>query len=234
MLKREIKLTQDGSPTIYLPEWEESYHSKHGALQEAEHVFIKNGLEHFKDQDEIVILEYGFGTGLNALLTLLVSEKQGNVIEYHSLEKFPITDHEVQQLPLAKQMAAHFNLDLAKVSSYYEKLHNAPWNEKIKITEQFYLKKIQADFRYPTIEPNFYNLIYFDAFGKRVQPNLWTEEVFDIAFKALKDNSLFTTYACNGTTKRALAQVGFTVEKISGPPGKREMINAWKNQLNHS
>lgn len=225
MLKREIHTTQDGSKTIYLPEWNEHYHSKHGALQEAEHVFIVNGLNLIQNE-AINILEFGFGTGLNALLTMLCSNKN---IEYHSLEKYPLTTQEALKMEYPYLFATGFNERTeTEIKNLFISLHDAGWEKQHIITETFSLKKIQCDFRTAALTPDFYNLVYFDAFGKRVQPELWSEEIFSEIYQSLKNKGLLTTYACNGDTKRALQKVGFKVEKKPGPPGKREMLNAWK------
>ncbi|MRI62998.1 SAM-dependent methyltransferase [Ornithobacterium rhinotracheale] len=225
MLKREILTTADGSKTLYLPDWNEHYHSKHGALQEAQHVFIANGLAQFSEQD-CSILEFGFGTGLNALLTLLSTRP---AVRYHSLEKYPLSLAEVQGLDYPKRFADFLGKEERTIKPIFEQLHHTAWGEYQPITPDFSLKKEQADFIEVALPEEAYHLVYFDAFGKRVQPELWQEEVFDKIYKALKKSGLFTTYACNGDTKRALKAVGFSVEKKPGPPGKREMINAWKD-----
>lgn len=228
MLKREIKITADGSPTLYIPDWDEGYHSKHGALQEALHVFIENGYKRLTEKSHIKILEYGFGTGLNALLTLLMAKNTATIVEYHTLEKFPITPQEIENLHIAEQIATFLHIDKEQTLAYFQHLHLAAWEKDIEITANFSLRKIQADFKTVSLEENQFDLIYFDAFGKRVQPELWTEKVFEKAYKFLNPNGLLTTYACNGTTKRAMNKIGFQIEKLAGPPGKREMINAWK------
>ncbi|QAR30928.1 SAM-dependent methyltransferase [Ornithobacterium rhinotracheale] len=225
MLKREILTTADGSKTLYIPEWNEHYHSKHGALQEAQHVFIAHGLAQFWEQD-CSILEFGFGTGLNALLTLFSPHGK---VKYHTLEKYPMMPDEVQALDYPKLFAEFFKQEENAILPIFEKIHAVEWGEYQEITPDFSLKKEQADFIEVALPEEAYHLVYFDAFGKRVQPELWHESIFEKIYKSLKKNGLFTTYACNGDTKRALKAVGFRVEKKPGPPGKREMINAWKD-----
>ncbi len=220
-LKRRIIQTQDGSSTVFIPDWNENYHSKHGAIRESEHVFLKNGLHNFSSSDRLNILEMGFGTGLNVLLTILDQANTSQKIHFTSLEKFPLSLEEIKALNYSKILGD-------KAFSLFEKIHAAPWEEEIQITDNFYLHKRQIDiFNYN--EPNeWFDLIYYDAFGSRVQPDLWTETVFSKMYNTLKKGGLLTTYAANGNAKRALIASGFEVKKMPGPPGKREMMNAWK------
>ncbi|MXV39180.1 tRNA (5-methylaminomethyl-2-thiouridine)(34)-methyltransferase MnmD [Flavobacteriaceae bacterium Ap0902] len=229
MLKREIKITADGSPTLYIPAWEESYHSKHGALQEALHVFIKNGWDRFTQQSEIKVLEYGFGTGLNALLTQAKAEEMKMRTRYDSIEKFPVSPDEINRLPIPQTMNSFLDKnEESLLTKVFKKIHDSPWDESVEISAYFNLNKIFGDFKSIELQQNHYDVVYFDAFGKRVQPELWTEQVFEKAYASLRMGGLLTTYASNRQTKRALLNIGFEVEKLAGPPGKREMINAWK------
>lgn len=223
-LKREIKITKDGSKTLNIPSWGESYHSKHGALQEAVHVFLKNGLDLIPTQKEYHVLEYGFGTGLNALLTHDWAKTNTVKICYHSLEKFPIIRSEWESLNYAELLNPP-----SENQVIFEKMHSAAWNFEEKVSDFLSLKKIQIDFKNFEPQENFYSIVFFDAFGKRVQPELWTSPIFEKIYKALKNNGLFTTYAANGATYRLLKELNFNVEKKAGPPGKREMLIAWKN-----
>jgi tRNA U34 5-methylaminomethyl-2-thiouridine-forming methyltransferase MnmC len=219
-LEREIIHTLDGSTTIHIKEWNESYHSKHGAIQEAKHVFIKNGLALFPNQN-VSILEIGFGTGLNAFITYLEAQKLGQSIDYVGVEAYPITELELQSMNYLEELEA---LDSKTV---FDKMHTSNWEEKNILSEKFSLTKRKQFFEeIDDIEK--YDLIYFDAFGYRVQPELWSTEVFERMFKALKPNSLLVTYAARGVVKRSMIEVGFTVEKLAGPPGKREMFRARK------
>ncbi|MEL0457209.1 tRNA (5-methylaminomethyl-2-thiouridine)(34)-methyltransferase MnmD [Flavobacteriaceae bacterium SZ-1-7] len=229
-MKREIIITADGSATIHIPEWNEQYHSKHGAIQEAYHVFIKHGLHHSchvedirnTDGSKISILEIGFGTGLNAFITLLEAEKINQKVNYVGVEAYPVSLEEIKQLNYA--MA----LDEANRNSIFKKLHNVSWEESYAITDNFKLTKRKQLFSKIKDEQAF-NLIYFDAFGARVQPELWTEDIFQIMFKALKPNGILVTYSAKGSVRRAMQSVGFLVEKLPGPPGKREMLRATKH-----
>jgi tRNA U34 5-methylaminomethyl-2-thiouridine-forming methyltransferase MnmC len=219
-LKREILQTLDGSTTIHLPDWNESYHSKHGAIQEAYHVFIKNGLSLFQDKP-ISILEIGFGTALNTFITFLESQKSLQTIDYVGVEAYPISAEEVLQMNYVSE------LDAEKERPIFELIHQSNWEEKNVISSNFTLTK-RKQFFDEISDENQFDLIYFDAFGYRVQPELWSTEIFEKMYKALKVNGVLVTYAARGVVKRSMIEVGFTVEKLAGPPGKREMFRATK------
>ena len=219
-MKREIITTSDGSKTIQIVDWNEQYHSKHGAIQEAYHVFIKSGLALFSNQS-VSILEIGFGTGLNALITLIEADKFCLNINYTGVEAYPIKPEELQQLNYISELKAeafqnHFNL-----------MHTAPWEEDVTVSDTFVLHKKQKKFK-ELSGNNLFHLIYFDAFGARVQPELWTTAIFSILFNALKNGGVLVTYAAKGSVRRAMQEVGFFVERLPGPPGKREMLRATK------
>lgn len=227
-MKREVVITADGSSTIHLPEWDEQYHSKHGAIQEAYHVFIKHGLHHFCNSElvsdsnnNISILEIGFGTGLNAFITLLEAEKLNVFIDYFGVEAYPVLNDEISLLNYPKQLNVEEN------ESHFNLLHDVSWEEKHQITKRFLLTK-QNHFFSEISEKDIYNLIYFDAFGARVQPELWTETIFKKMYEALQKEGVLVTYAAKGSVRRAMQAVGFNVEKLPGPPGKREMLRATK------
>lgn len=218
-MKREIIQTQDGSTTIHLPEWNESYHSKHGAIQEAYHVFIKNGLSTL-DANSISVLEIGFGTGLNCFITYLESQKSQKSINYVGVEAYPISLEEVLQMNYSAE------LDKSK-DLIFRKMHELSWGEEHSLSENFMLTKRKKLFQEINDEA-LYDLIYFDAFGYRVQPELWSVEIFDKMYAALKPNGVLVTYACRTVIKQAMINVGFSVEKLPGAPGKREMLKAVK------
>ena len=223
-MHRKIIITDDGSSTIYLPEWNEQYHSIHGAIQEAKHVFIKHGLYHVIAKNsikDITILEIGFGTALNAFITLLEAEKLNLNIDYYSVEAYPISMGEISQLNYPDQLNALDKNDI------FIKLHEVSWGFNHEITTNFQLQKEKKDF-FKIENKNTFNLIYFDAFGARVQPELWTEAIFRIMYKALKNNGVLVTYCAKGSVRRAMQSVGFIVERLEGPPGKREMLRATK------
>lgn len=221
-MEREIKITADNSTTIYLPEWDEQYHSKHGAVQEAKHVFIKNGLQLFKN-DSISILEIGFGTGLNTFITFTEAKKQRLQIDYTGVEAYPINSNEVEKLNFPSV------LKVKKHSAIFEQIHQLSWNKKHFISKDFFLTKRLQKFQ-NIDDSNKFDLIYFDAFGARVQPELWTEIIFQKMYNALKKNGILVTYSAKGSVRRAMLSVGFYVERLPGPPGKREMLRATKKE----
>ena len=220
-MKREIIQTLDGSTTIHLKEWDECYHSKHGAIQEAQHVFIKNGLSLFQNRN-VSILEIGFGTGLNAFITLLESKKMQQSIDYVGVEAYPISENEVISMNYVTELNA------TEESAIFDKMHKSNWGEKNHLRADFSLTKRKQFFE-EIDDINQFDLIYFDAFGYRVQPELWSTAIFEKMYQALKSNGVLVTYAARGVVKRSMIEVGFTVEKLAGPPGKREMFRAIKN-----
>lgn len=219
-MEREIIQTLDGSTTIHLKEWNECYHSKHGAIQEAKHVFIKNGLALFPNQ-KVSILEIGFGTGLNAFITYLESNKLRQSIDYVGVEAYPVSADEVLSMNYIEELKA------IEFDSVFEKMHKCEWEEKVIFSERFTLTKRKQFFE-EIVDLEKFDLIYFDAFGYRVQPELWSTAIFERMYKALKTNGFLVTYAARGVVKRSMIEVGFTVEKLAGPPGKREMFRARK------
>ncbi len=222
-MKRKIITTSDGSKTIQIEDWDEQYHSKHGAVQEAYHVFIKHGLSLFGNT-EISILEIGFGTGLNALITLKEANKYNLKVAYTGVEAYPVTKEEVEQLDYIRELNAE------SFAEEFEKMHGSPWEETIELTENFSIIKQQKDFM-EIEDKESYDLIYFDAFGARVQPELWTETLFQKMFDSLALNGVLVTYAAKGSVRRAMLSVGFKVERLPGPPGKREMLRATKTNV---
>lgn len=217
----EIKQTADGSNTIYLPELNENYHSFHGAIQEANHVFIKNGLEQFVSKSEISIFELGFGTGLNALLTNLWAERNKVKIQYTSIEAFPVP------IDICKKMDYPSQLDHSS-SEVYSKLVDAEWEQLVSLSKHFSIHKIKSSIQEWSNIHNF-DLIYFDAFGPRAQPEMWDLPILEKMFNLLRENGILVTYCAQGQFRRNLKSLGFKVESLPGPPGKREMTIAIKN-----
>jgi tRNA U34 5-methylaminomethyl-2-thiouridine-forming methyltransferase MnmC len=220
-VKREIITTLDGSTTIHLQEWDECYHSKHGAIQEAKHVFIKNGLSLFENKP-VSILEIGFGTGLNAFITFLEGNQKQQQIDYVGVEAYPVNAEEVLAMNYVSELEA------LEFENIFQKMHKCEWDEKTEICTQFSLTK-RKQFFDEIDDFEMFDLIYFDAFGYRVQPELWSTEIFRKMYNSLKPNGVLVTYAARGVVKRSMIEVGFTVEKLAGPPGKREMFRAFKN-----
>ena len=224
-MKREILITSDGSTTIHLPDWDEQYHSKHGAIQEAYHVFIKSGLDKILENNtnKVSILEIGFGTGLNAFITFLEGDKKNIKIDYVGMEAYPVLADEIEKLNYVSELKS------AAYQAVFDAMHETSWEEKQTISEAFQLTKKKQFFADITDE-NAFNLIYFDAFGAKNQPELWTEEIFQKMYNALKADGILVTYSAKGSVRRAMQTVGFLVERLDGPPGKREMFRARKSQ----
>lgn len=220
-MKRQIITTKDGSKTLYLPELYENYHSNHGALQEAMHVFIRSGWDEIKS-DQVNVLEIGFGSGLNAIITLIASKNDNKKVNYSGLEAFPVTQEEVELLAYADLE------EISPVKEDFHKMHATKWNGPEAINELFTLTKIQQKMEDFFPEKESFDLIYFDAFGPRAQPFMWTYEVLSKMYDALSTNGVFVTYCAKGEVRRNLIKIGFEVEKIPGPPGKREMLRARK------
>lgn len=216
----EIEITQDGSPTLYVPELEEHYHSVKGALTESRHIFIEMGL-HACRAASPRILEVGFGTGLNAFLTLLDADRRGVAVSYTTLERYPLAPDCVRRLDYPAQIAP------GRAADFY-RLHEAPWGESVGLTPVFTLLKEKADFTAWHTEET-YDLIYFDAFAPEKQPDMWTQERFDYLYGRLAGGGVLTTYCAKGVVRRMLQSSGFRVERLPGPPGgKREILRAVK------
>lgn len=215
----QIRLTGDGSHTLYLPDIDEHYHSHFGALTESTHIFINAGLKSIPG-NELSIMEVGFGTGLNALLTAMAAEEDHRKITYTSLEKYPLPlsllekiNHSVIAGPQGTQL---FNL-----------IHAAPWGEYFTVSEWFKIKKIVTDLVTDPLSGEF-DLIYFDAFGPDKQPEMWSRDVLEKVAAVTRRGSVFVTYSAKGTLKRMLRDLGFEVTLLPGPPGKRVMTRAVK------
>jgi tRNA U34 5-methylaminomethyl-2-thiouridine-forming methyltransferase MnmC len=218
---RTVKKTLDQSNTIFLEELNETYHSINGALDESLHVYIQKGFnEAIKIKNTIHVFEVGFGTGLNTILTLIEAHKKNITCTYHSIEAFPLEENLVAQLN-------YTSLFDEKYHQAFEKIHQAKWNETIKISNNFLLNKIHSSLEnYQPILT--FDVIYFDAFAPDKQPELWTETIFKKMFDLLNENGILVTYSAKGEVRRTLQRVGFTVERTNGPKGKREMLQAKK------
>jgi tRNA U34 5-methylaminomethyl-2-thiouridine-forming methyltransferase MnmC len=217
----EIIPTKDGSHTLRNTELNETYHSIHGAVQESEHVFIKNGLGYVLDSgtQTVEILEVGFGTGLNAFLTCKQTRHQPCVIQYTSIELYPLPQVIWSGLNYAST---------AEESTLYAQLHRAEWNKPEVLSSSFTLHKIQSSLQATALPASQYDLVYFDAFAPDKQPGMWTLSVFEQICKSMKPGSVLVTYCAKGQVKRDLKSAGLLVESLPGPPGKREMIRASK------
>ena len=216
-MKRRLQITEDGSHTLYVPELDEPYHSIHGALQESMHVFINQGFNKVS-ASPLRILELGFGTGLNALLTFIAGWKDKKRIFYQAVEKYPLRPEEYKELNYHMYTGEEFRAP-------FMNMHEAPWEVDAPVGEGFVIRKEKADFSSMNPEPPF-DLVYFDAFDPNKQPELWTEEIFEKISHLVIPGAVLVTYSAKGSVRRALNACGFAVEKVPGPPGKREMVRA--------
>ena len=220
-MTHELIKTSDGSTSFYIPQLDETYHSVHGALQETQHVFIKNGLQLF-DHHSISILEIGFGTGLNALATYKEHESLQLNIRYETVEAYPLSWDEASQMNFSQL------LNDVTLTPVFEQMHRCIWDKLVSLSSSFSFKKRLQ--RFETInDTDTFDLIYFDAFGAQVQPELWQEAIFQRMYIALKRGGYLVTYAAKGSVRRAMQACGFTVERLPGPPMKREMLRAHKD-----
>ena len=211
--------TNDGSNTLYSPDFKEYYHSTFGALSESIHVFIQAGLNHCQLKS-IKIFEVGFGTGLNAILTYIESIKRNLRVEYTAIELFPVSLEIINQLNYTE-----FLSDDQK--SVYYRLHTCKWNETVKISSNFTFQKINSDFN-NYIFLNKCDIIYFDAFAPDKQPEMWSSENFAKIYEALNNKGILTTYSSKGIVKNNLRSTGFKVTRLNGPKGKRHILRAEK------
>jgi len=222
-MKTEIRQTKDGSATLYVPALNEHYHSVNGALQESLHVFIRAGLDYkLTQKEEVRLLEIGFGTGLNALLSLQQFRLHPVRVQYDTLEKYPLSADLIADMHFEKFILNPELLDFLPF------LHQAPWQDPVSILPNFELRKIQADLTTYDLPENYYDLIYFDAFAPEKQPELWTDAIFLKLYESLQAGGVLVSYCAKGSFKRSLKAAGFTVEALPGPVGKREMTRAVK------
>ncbi|MEH3114553.1 MAG: tRNA (5-methylaminomethyl-2-thiouridine)(34)-methyltransferase MnmD [Pedobacter terrae] len=216
-----ITPTADGSNTLYNENIGEHYHSKHGALQESKHVFINAGLKYAAvDLTEISILEVGFGTGLNFILSFEYCTEKSIKLNYTSIEAFPLTTTIIEQTGYAAYVPEEVWADF--ISNYQEAL-KAPQKLAPLCTLEIPYTTL-AEYRSDTK----FDLIYYDAFSVQHQPEMWSDEIIAHACSFLKPGGTFVTYAITGKLKRAVKACGFNIEKLPGAPGKREMLRAVK------
>ena len=221
--KREIILTGDGSHSLKLTGVDEHYHSTHGALQESRHVFIQHGLLALSGYNPpLNILEVGFGTGLNALLSLYQAIKGKLNVKYLALEPFPLEAREYSALNFATAIGEPI------LASNLLALHQAPWGTMQALHPEFSIHKVKEPIQSVTLPAKAFDLVYFDAFGPEIQPEMWTDAVFNKVSAAMKPGALLVTYSAKGSVRRNMKAAGLQVEKLSGPPGKREMTRAVK------
>jgi tRNA U34 5-methylaminomethyl-2-thiouridine-forming methyltransferase MnmC len=214
--------TSDGSTTLHHSSLDETYHSRHGAIQESDHVFIKHGLEYYSKttHSTLDILEVGLGTALNALLSL-IRKPENQQINYTSLEPYPINIKDAETL--------NYPIKLNVSENTLMQFHTLPFDKRVTISSSFTFHKLQSEFQKHTTS-NRYDIIYYDAFGPRAQSDMWEKECFTKAYSLLKPKGILVTFCAKGAVKRALKDSGFEVETLPGPPGKREMTRAVKNE----
>jgi tRNA U34 5-methylaminomethyl-2-thiouridine-forming methyltransferase MnmC len=218
----EIILTKDGSHSLLNKDMNETYHSIHGALQESVHVFIRHGLEYFLQSNQpesVSILEIGFGTGLNALLTIQHVLKNQFRCRYTSLEAFPIGEETWTKLNYAEAL---------NMKDPFSQIHQAAWNAPVDVLPDFQFSKLHTTLQEVELKPQSFDLIYFDAFAPSKQPEMWTFDMLEKVVKAMKPGGVFVTYCAKGQLKRDLKSLELTVETLDGPPGKKEMVRATK------
>lgn len=221
-MERALQLTADGSHTLYVPALQVSYHSKHGAVQESRHVFIEAGLRHRAAQKkELAVLEMGLGTGLNALLTLQEVQQQGLTVSYHAIEAYPLQATEAAQLNYAAQ------LSWPQAHSLLAQLHGLPWQQPTILLPGFTFTKHQGLLQHFELSTCF-DVIYYDAFAPLAQPELWTQAIFEKLLALAAPGACLVTYCSKGSVRRAMQAAGWQVSKLPGPPGKREMVRAFK------
>lgn len=221
----ELLQTEDGSRTLFVPELNETYHSRKGALHEARHVFINNGLDQVmaRKAEKISVLEVGFGTGLNALLSFLHLSGSSVHLWYDGLEKHPLPAEVMYQMDYSNA------IDNPQAKAVFSAMVETKWNESIEISSGHFLRKLHADLHQISFDRS-YDLIYFDAFCFRAQEDMWSKKVFDTLYNHCNPQGILVTYASKGLVRRTLTESGFLVEKLPGPTGKREMLRAIKEK----
>ena len=218
-----ILSTLDNSNTLKNSVIDEHYHSTNGAITESKHVFIASAYEKSISQKSLHVLEIGFGTGLNCLLTQQKAEELHLHTYYYGIEKFPVPFDIIQLLNYSQQ--------LNTLNEPFELIHKAQWGCNVNISEYFTITKLQTDLTELQIPNIGFDVVYFDAFSPDIQPEMWAEPVFKAIFESMNSQGILTTYCAKGEVRRTLQRVGFKVERLPGPPGKREMIRATKNTL---
>jgi len=223
-MKRKIITTEDGSSSIYVEDLNESYHSIHGAIQESEHIFIKSGLlsDMLSNLDKVSILEIGFGTGLNALLTYYSAIEIQKQIHYTAVELYPITQEELQLLNYTDK------LPYVGADKVFSHIHSLSWEVSGLVDNHFTIIKHRVSALEIQLPDNTFDLVYFDAFSPTTQPELWSEDLFNKIYNSMKQGAIFVTYSTKGDVKRALKHSGFRIEKLQGPIGKREILRGIK------
>ena len=218
-------ITEDGSHSIYVPALNETYHSFHGAVQESIHVFIEMGLDHFakhRNGSAISVLEVGLGTGLNALLAAHWANEMKVMVKMTSLEAFPIPPALASELNYPGKIASEHAME------WFRRIHNSPWQKALAIHDTFVLEKVKTKLETYPLPADEYDVVFFDAFAPNKQAELWELPVLKQVFQSQTTSSVFVTYCAKGQLKRDLKSLGYVVQALPGPPGKKEMIRAIK------
>ncbi|MFV0266200.1 MAG: tRNA (5-methylaminomethyl-2-thiouridine)(34)-methyltransferase MnmD [Draconibacterium sp.] len=222
-MERRLIDTADGSKTLFIPAMDEQYHSVNGALTESDYVFLQQGYRAHPSASPAVF-EVGFGTGLNALVTALQANKSKRSTRFVSIEKYPVTPDEIQALDYG-------NLFSEEAVHLFQEIHAAEWDKEVPVSDYFSLLKIHADLtEYNFTEGQKFDVIYFDAFGPDKQPNMWQNDIFLKIYHACRQDAIFVTYSAKGEIRRKLAACGFSMERLPGPPGKRQMLRGINKQ----
>lgn len=219
---RIIQLTEDGTHTLFVPALDEHYHSVNGAMQESRHVFIQAGLKEI-EKEEIRLLEIGFGTGLNALLSIEYADNHASQkIIYHSIERYPLPQEITDKLNYGQAVGK-------QGEEWFQKIHAAAWDQPVSISERFILHKMKGDSNHLAL-PSGIDLIYFDAFAPDKQPEMWEAEIFEKLYQCASPEAVIVTYCAKGEVRRRMQNAGFQMERLPGPPGKRHMLRGKKNR----
>ena len=222
-MKKIFFKTKDGSPSILIEELGESYHSRHGAITESNYIYIKKGLDSWIDKHKkkkVKIFEMGMGTGLNAYLAFCFCEKKKIKLNYYTVEKFPLSIQEIEKLSMEKY------LPYSEFHQFFKWLHLSDWNVKL-FKKEFLFQKTNSDFfDLKTLEK--YDIVFCDAFGYNAQSEMWEEKALKICHRILKIGGYWISYCSKGSVRRNLEEIGFRVERLEGPPGKREILRAIK------
>lgn len=219
-MNRKVIQTADGSSSIEWTDKEETYHSRHGAIQESEHVFLKMGYDQMPKDQALAILEIGWGTGLNSLLTLNHKEADRK-ISYCTIEAYPLELEHVRSLDYCSGALSSFK-------DVFLTLHENVWGTPFDVEPHFTFLKLKTTLQEVELEDSQFDLVYFDAFGPRTQPELWEPWVWTKLFTSMKPKGVLVTYCAKGQVRRDMQSAGFTVERLPGAPGKREMLRATK------
>ncbi len=213
----ELYHTADKSNTLFSTEFGQHYHSINGAFTESIHIFVELGLKNI-ELDKISILEIGYGTGLNAILTYKANLELNKEIYYQGIDVYPLEKSVFESLGYNQFMGGS-NQSLLQF--------NEDWNCECEINPNFVLHKQIVDLQSFNSDRKF-NLIYFDAFSPEAQPELWTVDVFKKLSTLLLTGGILVTYCSKGIVKQNLRDSGFDVKRFAGPPGKRHVLRATK------